>query len=125
MLKECILNVLELAEDHEDISSVSFPAIASGKRYKFPKDEVAEIMLTAVIEWVQKNALSEIKTIRLCNFDTPTYELFKEEMFYMFNQRNDESDTVETVSSDVEQEKGADGGEMKKTAADITKDKEY
>ena len=48
-LKECILNVLELADENENIKSISIPAMASGRRYKFPKDDVADVILTTCI----------------------------------------------------------------------------
>ena len=77
-LKNCLINTCNMAANELKIASVSLPAISSGI-FGFPKEKCSEILLDNAIEWSSKqDANCTLKTIRLCNFDEPTVNTFKE-----------------------------------------------
>lgn len=63
-LRNCYYNSLELAKAH-DIHSIAFPAISTGV-YGYPMQEAAEIALTTIKEWLQKNSDYELQVIMSC-----------------------------------------------------------
>eukprot|EP00357_Protocruzia_adherens_P003066 CAMPEP_0114994346 /NCGR_PEP_ID=MMETSP0216-20121206/13075_1 /TAXON_ID=223996 /ORGANISM="Protocruzia adherens, Strain Boccale" /LENGTH=309 /DNA_ID=CAMNT_0002358171 /DNA_START=140 /DNA_END=1069 /DNA_ORIENTATION=+ len=74
LLYSTVKESLELAH-REGISSISIPAISSGI-FGFPKPRCGEIMLAAVLEFVDNHTGTELKTIRLSNFDFLTADIF-------------------------------------------------
>ncbi|RMF59422.1 MAG: macro domain-containing protein [Calditrichaeota bacterium] len=75
-LKNAVLNSLKLAEE-KGFQSISMPAISSGI-FGFPKDRCAEIILSTVANYFQEHPQSSLQEVRICLFDTPTVEVFKE-----------------------------------------------
>jgi O-acetyl-ADP-ribose deacetylase (regulator of RNase III) len=75
-LKNAVINSLKLA-DREKFQSVSLPAISAGI-FGFPKDRCAEILITNIIEYFESNPDTSLIEVRICLFDDPTLEAFKQ-----------------------------------------------
>jgi putative ATPase len=76
LLERAILNTFKAAEDH-NLASVSIPGISSGI-FGFPKDECADVMFTAFINYLRPRPHTSLKLVRYINFDTPTVTCFEE-----------------------------------------------
>jgi len=71
-LKNCYLNSLVLAEEHE-ITTIAFPNISTGI-YHFPKALAAEIAISAISN-VEN---SSVKTVFFVCFDDENYQIYQE-----------------------------------------------
>jgi len=78
-LADCIAASLKIANEiSPPIDSISFPAISSGI-FGFPKDLCAEIFFKVIAEHA-KEGKTNLKHIRLTNFDQPTADVFFKEI---------------------------------------------
>ena len=59
--------------------SIAIPAISSGV-FGFPRDLCAKVILDAVLDFCDKNPMCTLSDIRLINIDSPTVQVFEEEM---------------------------------------------
>lgn len=75
-LQNAVLNSLKLA-DKRALHSISMPAISAGI-FGFPKDRCADILLKNIIEYLESNPQSSLEEVRICLFDNPTLEAFKQ-----------------------------------------------
>lgn len=75
-LEQAVLSSLVLAEDR-GFSSISFPAISAGI-FGFPKDRCARVMLTTIRRHFRETAQTSLQEVRLCLYDPPTVQAFKE-----------------------------------------------
>lgn len=73
-LYNCIKNVLAKA-DELGVKSISIPAISSGV-FGFPKKDCALVFMKAIRDYLASSTL--LKTIRLCNIDKQTSDIFLE-----------------------------------------------
>ena len=73
-LKKAVISALTLAEE-KGAKSVSLPAISTGI-FGFPKERGADVILKAIIEYIDKGTL--IEKIRICNIDDLTSNIFRE-----------------------------------------------
>jgi len=76
-LAGAVRGALEMAERHE-LASISMPAISSGI-FGFPKKLCASVMLRTVSDYLATRAGGPIWTVNLCNIDSVTVNIFKEE----------------------------------------------
>ena len=74
MLKNCYINSLELAKEHE-IHSIAFPAISTGV-YGYPIEKAVPIAVNAVYGWIEKNMDYDIKVTFVC-FNDRIFQMFK------------------------------------------------
>lgn len=72
-LRNCYWNSLEVAKAN-DLHSIAFPGISTGV-YGYPKREAAEIALTTVKEWLEKNAGYEME-VTIVNFSEADYKIY-------------------------------------------------
>lgn len=75
-LKNAVLNSLKIAGERK-MKSISLPAISAGI-FGFPKDRCAEILISNIVEYLRYSGDSSLSEVRICLFDTPTLEAFKE-----------------------------------------------
>ena len=75
-LRNALLSSLKLA-DEQQLETISLPAISAGI-FGFPKDRCAEILITNIVEYIESNPDSTLNEIRICLFDNPTLETFKD-----------------------------------------------
>lgn len=75
-LKNALLNSLKLA-DEQKLKNISLPAISAGI-FGFPKERCAEILMTNIVEYLESNPDSSLNEVRICLFDNPTLEAFKD-----------------------------------------------
>lgn len=61
LLRDCYVNALDLAEQHE-IASVAFPAISTGA-FGYPMEEAAEVALTAVLDALPLESVALIRFV--------------------------------------------------------------
>jgi O-acetyl-ADP-ribose deacetylase (regulator of RNase III) len=73
LLKQCYLNSLQLAVDHQ-CKTIAFPNISTGV-YGYPKNEAAEVAITAVREFLSKNNALE-KVCFVC-FGQENFDIYK------------------------------------------------
>ncbi|RFM36256.1 O-acetyl-ADP-ribose deacetylase [Chitinophaga silvisoli] len=73
LLANAYRNSLEQAVAH-DVKTIAFPNISTGI-YRFPKDKAAQIAITTVRDFAEKNNTIE-KVIFVC-FDRENYDLYK------------------------------------------------
>jgi O-acetyl-ADP-ribose deacetylase len=73
-LKNCYLNALQLAVNHQ-CKSISFPNISTGI-YRFPKEPAAKIALNTTKEFLDNNHQIE-KVLFIC-FDQENFELMQQ-----------------------------------------------
>lgn len=73
LLASCYINSLKLAVDNK-IKIIAFPAISTGV-YHFPQDRAANIAVTEVKKFLDKNESIE-KVIFVC-FDDETYQVYQ------------------------------------------------
>lgn len=76
-LEKAIRAALDLAEQHK-LASISLPAISSGI-FGFPKELCAKIFFDTIENWLDENPQRALQTIRLCNHDNPTANVFERE----------------------------------------------
>ncbi|MCB9895262.1 MAG: macro domain-containing protein [Planctomycetes bacterium] len=76
-LTSAITSALELAEQH-NLASISFPAISTGI-FGFPKELCAKTFFDTVENWLDEHPQRSLQTIRFCNFDNPTANVFERE----------------------------------------------
>lgn len=74
MLKNCYINSLELAKEHE-IHSIAFPAISTGV-YGYPIEKAVPIAVDTVYSWIEKNMDYNIKVTFVC-FNDRIFQMFK------------------------------------------------
>ena len=73
LLKSCYQNSLKLAKEN-NIKTISFPAISAGV-YGYPKDKAAEVAISTVKEFIDKeNYFDEIRFIL---FDEENWQIYK------------------------------------------------
>ena len=70
LLKDCYINSLDLAKDH-NLHSIAFPAISAAP--------AAHIAFTAVRNWLLEHSDYQMKII-MCAFDAKTAELYRTEV---------------------------------------------
>lgn len=75
-LENAVLNSLKLAAK-ENLRSLSLPAISSGI-FGFPKERCAEIIIATAAGYLENHPQSSLQAVRICLFDQPTVEAFKE-----------------------------------------------
>lgn len=76
-LYNSVLNSLKKATELE-CKSISIPAISSGI-FGYPKEECAKIFYRAIKDYIRSYGDSQLELIRLCNFDSPTVNVFVKE----------------------------------------------
>ena len=74
-LKNATLNSLKLT-DENNLTSITFPAISTGI-FGFPKERCAEIMLGAVIDYLEKGDTG-LRRVVFCLHGASSYEIFSE-----------------------------------------------
>jgi O-acetyl-ADP-ribose deacetylase (regulator of RNase III) len=74
-LKNATVNSLKAA-DEKNLASITFPAISTGI-FGFPKDRCAEIMLTAVVDYLKKEKTG-LKRVVFCLHGASSYDLFQD-----------------------------------------------
>jgi O-acetyl-ADP-ribose deacetylase (regulator of RNase III) len=75
-LRSATLNALVVADENK-LKSITFPAISTGI-FGFPMDKCAEIMLAAVIEYL--NAQTELENVVFCLYDSDSFEVFRAQL---------------------------------------------
>ena len=73
-LRNAVMSAFKIAEEKE-LKSISLPAISTGI-FGFPKERGAEVILKAILDFVDKG--TTIEKIRICNIDELTCKIFKE-----------------------------------------------
>ncbi len=81
-LRNAVRNALKRATEL-GLKSVSLPAISTGI-FGFPKERGAEIILKEVIRFLREEKTS-LETVRLCNIDRSTTDIFVEKARVMEN----------------------------------------
>ena len=85
--------VLEMAirsslKEAASLTSVAIPAVSSGQ-FGFPRDLCAKVILDAVVDFCKANPFCNLSDIHLVNHDSPTVEVFVDEMRNRFaNETN-------------------------------------
>jgi len=111
LLSNCIEKTLEIADRlSPPVSSLSFPAISSGI-FGFPKDLCAQVFFTTILLYLKEHPKTNIKHIRLTNFDWPTVEVFQEAMVNI----------KEVLHLQEQQEKAKGKGEQEKNKENVKK----
>jgi O-acetyl-ADP-ribose deacetylase (regulator of RNase III) len=72
-LRSATVNSLKAADENK-LQSIAFPAISTGI-FGYPVDRCAEIMLSAIIEYLKGE--TGIKKVTMCLFDDKTFEIFR------------------------------------------------
>ena len=72
LLAGCYRRSLELAADYK-LSSITFPNISTGI-YGYPKDQAADVAITAVREFLQRP--TSVQTVIFVCFDSENYQLY-------------------------------------------------
>ncbi len=75
-LKNATLNSLKLADQHK-LKSIAFPAISTGI-FGFPIERCAAIMISSVIEYLQKK--TNLEKVIFCLWGKETYSVFEKEL---------------------------------------------
>lgn len=75
-LKNAVLSSLQLG-DEKKCASLSMPAISAGI-FGFPKDRCAEILIHNIIAYFKSNPDSTLQEVRICLYDQPTMDAFKQ-----------------------------------------------
>jgi O-acetyl-ADP-ribose deacetylase len=78
LLADCYRNSLTLAVENE-VKIIAFPNISTGI-YHFPKDKAADIAITTVNNFAQKEKIE--KVIFVC-FDDENYQRYEEKLNHM------------------------------------------
>ncbi|MBI3912236.1 MAG: macro domain-containing protein [Armatimonadetes bacterium] len=73
-LRSAALSALRLAELY-DLTSIALPAISSGI-FGFPKDQCAEILVQAAVDFCAMHPQSRLRDIRFTLIDEPTVAVF-------------------------------------------------
>lgn len=76
LLHSCYIESLRLAQS-VDIRTIAFPCISTGV-YGYPKDEACDVAISAVIEWLAKNAVPE--KVIICCFEETDADLYKDRL---------------------------------------------
>jgi len=74
-LFECYYNSLELAARYH-LHSIAFPGISTGV-YGYPKDEAAEVALTAILNWFNENVKYGMRVI-IVNFSKEDWQVYQD-----------------------------------------------
>lgn len=74
-LFECYYNSLELAARYH-LHSIAFPGISTGV-YGYPKDEAAEVALTAILNWFNENEKYGMRVI-IVNFSKEDWQVYQD-----------------------------------------------
>mmetsp|Transcript_18145 Transcript_18145/g.32495 ORF Transcript_18145/g.32495 Transcript_18145/m.32495 type:complete len:231 (+) Transcript_18145:256-948(+) len=82
-LRNAIWNSLAKA-DELGYESISLPAISSGI-FGYPKEDCAEVFFEVVPQYLRENPHTNLKLVRLSNFDYPTTSIFQYEFDLQFN----------------------------------------
>ena len=72
-LKQATLSSLQTAEKH-NLKTIAFPAISTGI-FGYPMDRCAEVMLSAVVEYIQNE--TQLEQVVFCLYDQEAYEVFE------------------------------------------------
>lgn len=72
LLASAYRSCFRIADDHEEIASIAFPAISTGV-YGFPRDRAADIAVAAMRDWEER-----FDRVVACLFDRESYELYRE-----------------------------------------------
>ena len=83
LLKFAVANSLREAMTY---TSIAIPAISSGV-FGFPRDVCAKVILDAVLDFCDKNAMCKLSDIRLISIDSPTVQAFEDEMKTRFGPK--------------------------------------
>jgi O-acetyl-ADP-ribose deacetylase (regulator of RNase III) len=73
-LYRCYYNSLELAAKNH-LYSIAFPGISTGV-YGYPKEEAAQVALTAILNWFDANKDYGMQVV-IVNFNNADYEVYK------------------------------------------------
>lgn len=76
-LRNATLSSLELADKY-NVESIAFPAISTGI-FGYPKDRCAQVMLSAIVDYVSVKK-TNLKKIILCLYDDETYQIFEKKL---------------------------------------------
>lgn len=74
LLASAYRSCFRIADDHEEIASIAFPAISTGV-YGFPRDRAADIAVAAMRDWEER-----FDRVVACLFDRESYELYRERL---------------------------------------------
>ncbi len=72
-LRSAVTSALRVAEE-KGAKSVSLPAISTGI-FGFPKEKGAEVILRAILDYIDQG--TSLENIRICNIDSLTCEIFQ------------------------------------------------
>jgi O-acetyl-ADP-ribose deacetylase (regulator of RNase III) len=76
-LASAVRAALDLA-DQRELRSISMPGISSGI-FGFPKPLCAQVMLGAILGWLNEHRESSVCEVNACNIDGETARLFEAE----------------------------------------------
>lgn len=76
LLADCYRNSLKLATNH-GLSTIAFPNISTGV-YRFPKEHAADIAISTVSEFLEKN--NSIEKVYFVCFDKENHEIYEKKM---------------------------------------------
>jgi O-acetyl-ADP-ribose deacetylase (regulator of RNase III) len=75
MLRNCYWNSLEVAKANS-LHSIAFPGISTGV-YGYPKDEAAEIALTAILNWFNEHEKYGMRVV-IVNFSEADWQVYQD-----------------------------------------------
>ncbi|XP_028928425.1 ADP-ribose glycohydrolase MACROD2 isoform X3 [Ornithorhynchus anatinus] len=116
-LASCYKSSLKLVQEN-NIRSVAFPCISTGI-YGFPNEPAANIALTTIKEWLNKNH-HEMERIIFCVFLDVDYKIFKKKMSEFFPIDDDNEDDDAAMNEDSEGSEQKDLSPSKKSIAEKT-----
>ncbi|XP_041865981.1 ADP-ribose glycohydrolase MACROD2 isoform X2 [Melanotaenia boesemani] len=97
-LTSCYQNSLDLMTEH-GLTSVAFPCISTGI-YGFPNEPAADIALSTVKNWIEKNP-DKITRVIFCVFLETDFGIYKKKMSVIF-QDNTPPSTKSTTKEEIE-----------------------
>lgn len=74
-LKNCYLNSLRLADEHQ-LESLAFPGISTGI-YRYPKSEAAKIAIEAIHEYRSVSTENSLQKVVFVCYDQESYEIYE------------------------------------------------
>lgn len=75
-LESCYHQALSLADERK-LKTIAFPNLSTGL-YRYPKDEAAEIALSAIAEYFKDNPGSSLETVYLVSFNAKDYAFVRQ-----------------------------------------------
>ncbi len=83
-LAGAVHSALRLAEEH-GVRSVSLPAISAGL-FGFPRERCARILLETIAGFLEKEAPTALREVRVCLYDGETAEIFVQQARRQFGE---------------------------------------